>query len=250
MKRYLPFIIILFVAVAAVAGGFAFYRVKVAQLTPVPVKTDKDGKAARTKEGAENAHIRGPETAAVTLEEFGDFQCPPCGILAPTLTRAEHDFATQLRVVFRNFPLAVHKHAQKAARAAEAAGLQGKFWEMHDVLFRNQPLWSKEADVKLLFMNYAEEIGLDLGRFERDWDGPETRARVEADTARGTSLGVTSTPTIFINDQPLPPAQMNEPALRAAIEAAARGEKIAPATPPPNSTATPTPAAIPSASVP
>ena len=245
MKRFSPFIIIALVAVATVAGGFAFYRVKVAELTPM--KLDKNGNAT-AQAGAENAHVRGPENARVTIEEFGDFQCPPCGILAPTLQRMEHDFPTQLRVIFRNFPLAMHTHAMEAARAAEAAGLQGKFWEMHDVLFRNQALWSREAEVKTMFMNYAQEIGLDLGRFERDWDGPEVLARVNADVARGASVHVPSTPSLFINNQPLPPPQMSEPALRAAIEAAARGEKIAMPTPTPIET--PTPAAVATPSVP
>ncbi|MDQ6861465.1 MAG: DsbA family protein, partial [Verrucomicrobiota bacterium] len=235
MKRYLPFIIIVLVAIGAVTSGAILYRAKVAELTPVA----KDRKVAETQMESEGAHVRGSATAPVTLEEFGDFQCPPCGSLAGVLLRIESDFGAQLRVVFRNFPLAVHNHAAEAARAAEAAGLQGKFWEMHDLLFRNQALWSKDPDAKLSFMNYAEEIGINLERFERDYDGDEPRARISTDQARGTALGVTSTPTLFINNQPLPPASMNEPALRAAISAAARGESSAPS-PTPAPIATPT----------
>ncbi|HEY0368960.1 MAG TPA: thioredoxin domain-containing protein [Chthoniobacterales bacterium] len=225
MKRYLPFVIIILVAVATVSAGVFLYHKKVAELTPKAVA------AGESKAGAAEVHVRGPQKAPVTLEEFGDFQCPPCGTLSSVLPRIEHDFGDQLRVIFRNFPLAVHSHAAEAARAAEAAGMQGKFWEMHDTLFHNQNVWSKEADVKPTFLNYAREIGLDATRFERDYDGEEPRTRVTADQARGTSLGVTSTPTLFINDQPLPPTSLNETALRAAIAAAARGEAIPTATP-------------------
>ena len=132
----------------------------------------------------------------------------------------------------------MHNHAAEAARAAEAAGLQGRFWEMHDLLYQNQLAWSKEADVKPLFLKYASEFGLDLGRFEKDYDGAEVRARVTADQARGASLGVTSTPTLFINGQPLPPASLNENGLRTAISAAIRGETLPTATTP---TVTPLP---------
>ncbi len=233
MKRYFPFLIIALVAAGAVGGGALFYRAKVASLTPTAkasvAKSEEPGDRGRT-------HIRGSAEASVTLEEFGDFQCPPCSIVAASLLKVEHEFGDKLRVIFRNFPLAVHAHAAEAARAAEAAGLQGKFWEMHDLLFKNQPLWSKDAEARLSFMNYAEEIGLDLGRFEKDMDSPEVRERVAADQERGKSLGVTSTPTLFINGQGLPPAQMNEPALRAALAAAVRGEN-------PIQSPSPTPAA-------
>ena len=241
MKRYLPFVIIVLAAIATVTAGTLLYRAKLAELVPVAV----DASAASAKSGAK-PHVRGDAKAAVTLEEFGDFQCPPCGTLASVLTKIEHDYGSKLRVIFRQFPLAMHNHAAHAAGAAEAAGMQGKFWEMHDLLYRKQVAWSKESDVAPLFTEYAQALGLDLERFREDVASPELRERIEADRERGKSLGVTSTPTIFVNNNQLPPASLNEAGLRAAIDAALRGEK--PPTPAP--TATPPPAtkiAVPSA---
>jgi protein-disulfide isomerase len=231
MKRSLPFILIALVAVAAVAGGALLYRAKVAELTPVATK--EAGEKDEPKKTEKGAHIRGNPAANVTVEEFADFQCPPCAAISPTLAKLEHEFESQMRVLFRNFPLQMHNHAAEAARAAEAAGLQGKFWQMHDLLYRNQNTWSKEADVRLTFINYAQEVGLDLGGFERDLESPEVRGRVSSDQARGTSLGVNRTPTLYINGQPLAPSSLNEQGLRAAIGAAIRGEAIPKETPTP-----------------
>ena len=239
MKRSLPFIIIGLVALAALAAGTVLYRAKVAELTPVAATPDKAATPAEAKTEGKTVHIRGNPKAQVTIEEFADFQCPPCASISPILAKLEHEFPSQMRVVFRNFPLQMHNHAAEAARAAEAAGLQGKFWEMHDLLYRNQTAWSKEADVRLTFINYAQDLGLDLGRFESDYEGAEVRARVSADQARGTSLGVNRTPTLFINNQPVPPSSLSEPALRTAIAAAIRGEAI------PTGTPTPAPPAVP-----
>src|SRR3954467_4970164 len=116
MKRYLPFVLILLVAVGAVTAGTILYRAKLAALTP-----DASGKAGTPQIGSKEMHVRGNAKAAVTLEEFGDFQCPPCGMLSPVLARIEHELESQLRVVYRHFPLAMHNHAAEAARAAEAA---------------------------------------------------------------------------------------------------------------------------------
>ncbi len=224
MKRFFPFLLIALVALAAVAGGALFYRAKVAELTP-------QAKAGTTASGSRQVHLRGNPKAKVTLKEFGDFQCPPCGILSGVLARLEHDLGDDLAVVFRNFPLEMHPHAMEAALAAEAAGEQGKFWEMHDLLFRNQIAWAKETDAKPIIESYARDLSLDLERFRKDLASPALRARIEEDKKLGDSLGVTSTPTLFINDQPLAPSHFNEPSLRAAIAAAQRGEAVP--TPPP-----------------
>ena len=124
-------------------------------------------------------------------------------------------------MIFRQFPLPVkvHAHAQEAALASEAAGLQGRFWEMHDLLYREQEVWSKAADARALFRAYAGMLGLDLDRFEKDMDGAEAKERVASDQKRGVALGVTSTPTIFINDRQIP-APIVVASLRTAIDAA------------------------------
>jgi protein-disulfide isomerase len=192
------------------------YRAK--RATPVTISKEK----AVGKESKENVHVRGPANAAVTLEEFGDFQCPPCGGLEAPLQQIEHDYASSLRVIFRNFPFTIHEHAHEAAYAAEAAGLQGRFWEMHDLLYREQAVWAKTKDAQSLFNSYAGMIGLNLERFKKDVGSEQVKAKVESDRKRGEALGVKNTPTIFINNQLIPPTSLNPTALRAAVDDAVK----------------------------
>ena len=168
----------------------------------------------------EDVHVRGTANAPVTLEEYGDFQCPPCGRLAQPLHQIEKDYGSHLRVIFRNFPFTIHEHAHEAAYAAEAAGLQGRFWEMHDLLYREQAIWANSKEVQTLFEAYAGMIQLDVERFKKDMASERVREKVESDRKRGEALGVKNTPTIFINNEPVPATSLNETALRAAIDAA------------------------------
>src|SRR5436189_2625923 len=214
MKRYLPFVIVAVVALATIGSGAMLYHAKKPHVLSIP----EDKIAA--KSDAQSAHIRGNPDAPVTLEEYGDFQCPPCGMFAAFLGQLENEYNSRLRVVFRNFPLAIHEHAREAAMAAEAAGLQGHFWEMHDVLYREQETWSKSPNPRELFESYAGTIGLDLDKFKKDIDGEQVKARVEADRQRGQSLGIQLTPTLFINNQPLDPKDKNPEGIRAEINAA------------------------------
>jgi protein-disulfide isomerase len=177
-------------------------------------------KEKSTSPGNESAHIRGNPKARVTLEEYGDFQCPPCGALSEPINQLEKDYHPDLRIIFRNFPLFTHAHAREAAIAAEAAGLQGKFWEMHDLLYREQSIWSKATDVRTLFNSYAGILSLDLERFKKDMDGEKAKARVEADEKQAALLGVQNTPTIFLNNQAIDPKNLNPASLRATTEAA------------------------------
>jgi protein-disulfide isomerase len=215
MKRYLPFVIVVVVALATIGSGAILYRAKRPHVSSIP-----EDKTLSAKSGAEAAHIRGNPDAPVTLEEYGDFQCPPCSMFAAFLGQLEKEYDSRLRVVFRNFPLKMHEHAREAAVAAEAAGLQGRFWEMHDVLYREQETWSKAPNVRELFESYAGTIGLDLDKFKKDMDGEKARARVEGDRQRGESLGIQITPTLFINSQPLDPKDKNPEGIRAEINAA------------------------------
>src|SRR5438552_17994924 len=192
------------------------YRAKRPQATAIPKAM------VAAKEGAEEAHVRGPANAAVTLEEYGDFQCPPCGGLEAPLQQIERDYGSSLRVIFRNFPFAIHEHAHEAAYAAGAAGLQGRFWVMHDLLYRVQSVWAKTKDVQPLFDAYAGMFGLNLERFKKDAGGEQVKAKVESDRKRGEELGVKNTPTIFINNQSVPPTSLNPTALRAAVDAAVK----------------------------
>lgn len=214
MKRYLPFVIVAIVALATLGTGAMLYRAKRPQVHAIS-ESKTPGKS-----DTESAHVRGNPDAPVTLEEYGDFQCPPCGMFSVFLQQLEKEYDSRLRVVFRNFPLSVHEHAREAALAAEAAGLQGRFWEMHDVLYREQETWSKAPNVRELFESYAGTIGLDVDKFKKDMDGEQARDRVDADRQRGNSLGINITPTVFINNQPLDPKDKNPEGIRAEINAA------------------------------
>lgn len=195
------------------------YRAKMPRTTRTPNGT------ASPSDRAEDVHVRGAADAPVTLEEYGDFQCPPCGRLAEPLQQIEKDYGPRLRVIFRNFPFTIHEHAFEAAHAAEAAGLQGHFWEMHDLLYREQAAWAKSKDAESLFEGYAGMIHLDVPRFKKDMASERVKEKVEADQKRGQALGVKNTPTIFINKQEVPPTSLNPTALRAAIDAALREKK-------------------------
>jgi protein-disulfide isomerase len=219
IKSFLPFVIVGVVAALTITIGAMLYRAKHA----AAVTMSKE-QAVETQ-ATDSVHARGSADAPVTLEEFGDFQCPPCGRLAGPLQEIEKDYGTRLRVIFRNFPFAIHEHAREAAWAAEAAGLQGHFWEMHDLLYREQANWSKTKDVQPLFTSYAGILGLDLDRFKKDMDSEEVKEKVESDQKKGEALGVKNTPTIFINNQSVPPTSLNPTDLRAAIDAALREKR-------------------------
>jgi protein-disulfide isomerase len=218
MKKYLPFLIVGFVAIATLTSGVLLYRAK--RAVGVPLKNHK-------AEIGSAAHVLGATHPVVTLEEFGDFQCPPCGILSEPLNQMSRDFP-QLRIVFKHFPLPMHLHANEAARAAEAAGRQGQFWKMHDLLYREQAAWSKAADVRALFRQYANTIGCDVAKFDKDMDSEPIAEAIKADQEEGTKLGVQNTPSIFLNGTIVPPPSLDPIDLRAAVESALRGTVATP----------------------
>src|SRR5438876_7459035 len=215
MKRYVRIVAVAAAACVALGDRAMLYRAKRPQLQAIPLSNSVAGKT-----DAESLHIRGNPDAPVTLEEFGDFQCPPCSSFAAFGEELLREYDSRLRIVFRNFPLPAHEHAREAALAAEAAGFQGRFWEMHDVLYREQATWSKASNVRELFESYAGTIGLNLDQFKKDIDGEKVKERVDSDHARGQSLGITMTPTFFINNQPVDPKNKNPEGVRAAINAA------------------------------
>lgn len=143
-------------------------------------------------------HLIGPWDAPVTLVEYGDYQCPFCAKAHPILKNVLARMDGAIRFVFRNFPLTrVHPLSRMAARAAEAAALQGKFWPMHDVLYENQPTLSEEK-----IRTLAQDLGLDLDRFEADWRERESiEQRVQQDFISGVRSGVSGTPGFFINGE-------------------------------------------------
>jgi protein-disulfide isomerase len=165
-------------------------------------------------------HVRGDANAPVVLEEFGDFECRPCSLIFAILEKLEQDYGDRLVVVFREHPLKMHKYALDAARAAEASGLQGKFWEMHDTLYRNRDTWIPSPYVRPYFNEYATALQLDVDRFKTDMDGPAVARRIIADQERGDSLAVDRTPIIYINGEKVNVTDLNDKGLRAMIDKA------------------------------
>lgn len=216
-SRSLPIWIVLAVFIAVVVAGVLLFR---AHRTPPGLQV-----ASVAQPGAQPPHVRGDPKAPVTLEEFGDFECVPCFILWPALRNLEHDYGEKLAVIFRNNPMPQHPHAVEGARAAEAAGLQGKFWEMHDVLYLQRAEWTKAADLRSQFNEFARQIQLDVDRFNRDFQGEEVTKRLRDDHDRAAALGLDRTPVVFINGKRAQLQGDVEKGLHDDIDAALASEK-------------------------
>jgi protein-disulfide isomerase len=252
MKRILPFLIILLVLGVALGGGWYLKKKSSGSSTQHRTGTGTtategttgiagaggtDGSSPATTDAASNnnkstaasnslepgaspPHAIGPEDAPVTLEEFGDFECPPCGLLHPELKKIEHEYGPRVRIIFREFPLVpTHQHALAAAKSAEAAGLQGKFWEMHDMLYENQRKWHEAFDVRQIFEDYAKAIGLNVERFKKDIASTEVEQRIFLDGKRAHSLDVKGTPTVFLNGREIPFESLPAEKMRPLIDA-------------------------------
>lgn len=159
-----------------------------------------------------NSATKGPENAPVTITVFDDFQCPYCARLLPTLENVVNAYPTQVRLVFKHFPLSMHKFARQAAIASIAARNQGKFWPLHDQLFAN---YNKLNDGRI--RELAESVGLDMARFDKDVENPALAQEVAADIKLGTDSGVRGTPSVYVNGVQLKDRSMA--GFRAAIEA-------------------------------
>jgi len=222
MKRFLPFLIIIVVLAAAVAGAWILLRSSRQSKVPANSSTPD---SASIPPGAEPPHVRGNPNAPVTVEEFADFQCPSCGYYYPELKKIEAEFGDNLRVIFRERPLVPpHQHALIAAQAAEAAGLQdpAHFWEMHDKLYENQKMWSEASDLVPLFVDYAKQIGLDTDRFLKDLNGEAVATRIFQDGKRVHALNVISTPTFYVNGKEAKDENWKPDGLREMIRQAQR----------------------------
>ena len=146
--------------------------------------------------------IKGNEEADISLVEYSDFQCPACKQAYPVVEQIVENYGNQFSFEYRHYPLrSIHPNAQLAAQAAEAAGVQGKFWEMHDMLFDNQSEWSRSFNPTKNFKDYAEELGLNVDRFEFDLKSDEVIAKVDADEAEAQSLQLPGTPSFVVNGE-------------------------------------------------
>jgi len=142
-----------------------------------------------------NDHIQGDDNAPLEIVEYGDYQCPYCGMAYPIIKQVQKELGKKVKLIFRNFPLSqMHPNAMNAAGAAEAAAKQGKFWEMHDKLYENQ-----ESLEPLDLDRYAQELDLNMNQFGKDLSSPEVANRIDSDFNSGMHLGVNGTPTFFVN---------------------------------------------------
>lgn len=147
-------------------------------------------------------HVKGNPDAEVVLTKYSDFQCPACAEFSHVVREVMETYGDQIRFEYKHFPLiTIHPHAVPAARATEAAGQQGKFFEMHDKLFENQSAWSASPNPQLLFTKYAEEIGLDMDLFRQHSKASLLRDRVMEQYNESRELGLTGTPSFFLNGE-------------------------------------------------
>lgn len=166
---------------------------------------------------SDSDHSKGANQAKLTLIEFGDFQCPACAAYYPVVEEIIKKYPNDLKFVFKNFPLTqIHNRAQIAAQAAEAAGLQGKYWEMYYLLYKNQNIWNKATGTND-FEKYAESINLDLKTFTNDFDSDAVKNKINNDVVLANTIGVNGTPTFYLNNTRLPNPK-SEAEFKTAIE--------------------------------
>jgi protein-disulfide isomerase len=179
--------------------------IRTAKVTPAPPSTVKAGRpdpAVVYRMTIDGAHAQGPATAKVTIVACSDFQCPYCARVVPTLKELAKIYGDELRIVHKHNPLPMHIRAFAAAKAAEAAGKQGKFWQMHDKLFENAKNLTDEQ-----FVAWAAELGLDIAKFERDIGDTKLDDRVRKQAEQCNKLGARGTPSFFVNGRFLSGAQ-------------------------------------------
>lgn len=161
--------------------------------------TKKDTPTTNQALGKPTNHTQGEGKKGVTLIEYGDFECPACGAYYPIVKEVKAKYGDDITFQFRHFPLVqIHKHAMLAHRAAEAAGNQGKFFEMHDILYEQQQVWIAGANQTKLFEDYASSLGLDLAKFRQDMASEAVNAAINADIKEGQAIKATSTPTFVL----------------------------------------------------
>jgi len=193
------FLIIIVVTIAILIGGILFASKEQGTSSKAPQKvTDSQKKILALKD---SDYIKGSSTASATLIEYGDFECPACGAYHPLVSQLLQKHPDNLRFIFRHFPLNQHQNAMPAAQAAEAAGIQGKFYDMYDLLFENQDKWTPLPKPKDVFIEYAGQIGLDKDKFSKDYELSQIKEKIQNSLNGGNQLSINQTPTFYLNDE-------------------------------------------------
>lgn len=182
----------------AILGGIIAIFIGIFVVTQIS-SDDKGGNTSGNQQATN--HIKGEGKKGVTLTEYGDYQCPVCALYEPTVKQVYEKYSQDIYFQFRNLPLvSIHPNAFAAARAAEAAGMQNKYWEMHDQLYEHQQAWSSSNNALSLFKTYAQEIGLDVNKFTADYAKSEINDAINADLNEFKKTGQSqATPTFFLN---------------------------------------------------
>ena len=250
-KSNTPMLIIVGVLLVAVLGGWWMYN---SSISTTKTNSNSNSTAKNTQPankapgippnapvGANPPNQAGSQTASVTVEEFADFQCGSCAAAHPIVSEIKSIYGSRIRFIFRNYPLAIpaHDKSYEAAVAVEAAGMQNKFWDLQNLLFNNQQAWTAAPTYKAMWKDYATKIGLDIGKWENDMAGIAAKSRVDADMARGKAIGVSSTPSFYINGNAIPFAEATVTGLKKIIDAEIASASPAAATAPAANTAAP-----------
>ncbi|HYF96497.1 MAG TPA: thioredoxin domain-containing protein [Patescibacteria group bacterium] len=183
------FIAVIIIVILGLFGVFAMTK-----------KSSDDQQSSSGSEAKTSEHKKGAGNKGVTLIEYGDFQCPACKSYYPMVKQIKESYGDDITFQFRHFPLTqIHPHAFAASRAAEAAGKQDKFFDMHDMLYENQDSWTSQSNVTTIFEGYAQQLGLNMEQFKADVLNAETAAVINADLKAGNAIGASSTPTFVLN---------------------------------------------------
>lgn len=185
-KRFMAILVVVVLAL----GGLYFSSHK---------KTESNG-SNNAAQGSVSNHTMGAGKKSVTLIEYGDYECPACGAYYPLVKQVVAEYGDDITFQFRNFPLdSIHLNARAGARAAEAASLQNKFWEMHDMLYEQQQSWTKSSNPTEVFQGYAKQLGLDVAKFKTDYQSDKVNGTINADISAGQKIKAVSTPTFQLN---------------------------------------------------
>ena len=207
MSKALKPIIIILVAISVAAGG-AYYMTRNRPAAGTENSANPQPSVTHNLE-AGGGHLRGPENARLTLVEFGDYQCPSCRAYHPLVQELLSRYPKDVRLEFHHYPLiSIHPNSMAASLAVEAAGEQGKYWEMHDLVFERQEQWAKNPKPEPDFLAIAHQIGLDPNKFMQSMRSPAVQDRVLKDVVRARDANVEVVPTFFIDGQmiDLPPS--------------------------------------------
>jgi len=199
MSKLFKPVVIIILAVGVAAGAAVF-------LSRGAEKRNDNPNTPQHVEIKGSVHIRGPQNAQLTLVEFGDYECPVCGAWHPFVKELLNRYPQQLRLEFHHYPLvSVHPNAMAGAMAAEAAGEQGKYWEMHDALLEHQREWGESPNPEPMFLGLASGLGLDVNQFRQSLHSPALQSKILQDVTQAQDLHIEGTPTFFINGEQIHP---------------------------------------------